>query len=71
MAALASALAPVPVHSIAARGIDPDFVEAMLFAWLARERLLERPAADVARVTGARGARVLGGIYFGGSSGCG
>ena len=48
------------------RGIDPDFVEAMLFAWLARERLLERPAADVARVTGARGARVLGGIYFGG-----
>jgi 1,6-anhydro-N-acetylmuramate kinase len=43
----------------------------MLFAWLARERLLERPAADVARVTGARGARVLGGIYFGGSSGCG
>jgi anhydro-N-acetylmuramic acid kinase len=70
MAALASALAPVPVHSIAARGIDPDFVEAMLFAWLARERLLERPAADVARVTGARGARVLGGIYFGGSSGC-
>jgi anhydro-N-acetylmuramic acid kinase len=66
MAALGSALAPVPVHSTAARGIDPDFVEAMLFAWLARERLLERPAADVARVTGARGARVLGGIYFGG-----
>jgi len=66
MAALASALAPVPVHSIATRGIDPDFVEAMLFAWLARERLLERPATDVARVTGARGARVLGGIYFGG-----
>jgi len=66
MAALASALAPIPLHSIAARGIDPDFVEAMLFAWLARERLLERPAADVARVTGARGARVLGGVYFGG-----
>jgi anhydro-N-acetylmuramic acid kinase len=36
MAALASALAPIPVHSIATRGIDPDFVEAMLLA--ARER---------------------------------
>lgn len=66
MAALAAALSPIPVHSIAKRGIDPDFVEAMLFAWLARERLTERPAVDVARVTGARGARVLGGIYFGG-----
>jgi anhydro-N-acetylmuramic acid kinase len=66
MAALASALAPLPVRSIATRGIDPDFVEATLFAWLARERLAGRPAVDVAHVTGARGARVLGGIYFGG-----
>jgi len=66
MAALAAELAPLPVRSIAERGIDPDFVEAMLFAWLAHERLGGRPAADVARATGARGARVLGGIYFGG-----
>jgi anhydro-N-acetylmuramic acid kinase len=66
MAALARELAPLPVRSTATRGVDPDFVEAMLFAWLARERLAERPVADVARVTGARGARVLGGIYFGG-----
>jgi len=66
LAALADELAPLPVRSVAARGIDPDFVEAMLFAWLARERLAERPVADVARVTGARAARVLGGVYFGG-----
>jgi len=66
MAALARALAPTPVSSIAARGIDPDFVEAMLFAWLARERLNERPVADLPAVTGAQGPRVLGGIYFGG-----
>jgi anhydro-N-acetylmuramic acid kinase len=66
MAALAATLAPRPVRSIAEHGIDPDFVEAMLFAWLARERLRDHPAADVARVTGARGARVLGGIYSGG-----
>jgi anhydro-N-acetylmuramic acid kinase len=54
------------VHSIASRGVDPDFVEAMLFAWLAQERVLGRPVHDVYRVTGARGPRVLGAIYFGG-----
>jgi anhydro-N-acetylmuramic acid kinase len=66
MAALGAELPGLPVRSTATRGIDPDFVEAMLFAWLAHERLHGRPAADVARVTGARGARVLGAIYFGG-----
>jgi len=65
MNALAAALAPLPVRSTAVRGIDPDFVEAMLFAWLARERMLGRPAPGVCSVTGARGPRVLGGIYFG------
>jgi anhydro-N-acetylmuramic acid kinase len=66
MAALRAALAPGRVESMEARGIDPDFVEAMLFAWLARERVLEHSVTDIARVTGARGARVLGAIYFGG-----
>lgn len=65
MNALAAALAPIPVASIATLGIDPDYVEAMTFAWLARERLARRPLADVPGVTGARGARVLGGVYFG------
>jgi anhydro-N-acetylmuramic acid kinase len=65
MAALASALAPASVASTATLGIDPDFVEAMLFAWLAHERLANRTAENVYTVTGARGARVLGGVYFG------
>jgi anhydro-N-acetylmuramic acid kinase len=65
MQALADELVAIPVSSTVARGIDPDFVEAMLFAWLARERLAERAVADVCSATGARGARVLGGIYFG------
>ena len=64
MAAIAEALAPVHVASIADLGIDPDFVEAMTFAWLARERLDSRAAPNVHTVTGARGARVLGGIYY-------
>ena len=65
MRALADELAPMPVASTAARGIDPDFVEAMLFAWLARERMRGRGITALPAVTGARGARVLGGVYFG------
>jgi anhydro-N-acetylmuramic acid kinase len=65
MRALAAALAPIAVASTAERGIDPDFVEAMLFAWLARERLAGRAPVALAAVTGARAPRVLGGVYFG------
>ncbi len=65
MAALAEALAPLPVASVATLGIDPDFVEAMTFAWLTRERLESRAVENVYTVTGARGPRVLGGVYFG------
>jgi anhydro-N-acetylmuramic acid kinase len=65
MGALAKALAPISVASTATHGIDPDYVEAMAFAWLARERLANRAPENVYNVTGARGPRVLGGIYFG------
>jgi anhydro-N-acetylmuramic acid kinase len=67
MQALAANLAPRAVVSTATRGIDPDFVEAIAFAWLARERMLGHAPENVCNVTGARGARVLGGIYFGSS----
>jgi len=46
----------------AAHGVDPDFVEAMTFAWLARETLSGRPG-NLHEATGAAGPRVLGGIY--------
>lgn len=62
MHALQSALAPLPVRSTAERGIDPDYVEATAFAWLARERLAGRPG-NLPGVTGAKGLRVLGGVY--------
>lgn len=65
MRAIAGELAPIRVASTATRGIDPDFVEAMLFAWLARERLASRAVENLCHVTGARGARVLGAVYFG------
>lgn len=62
--ALGAALTPIPVVSTASCGVDPDYVEAMAFAWLARQRLLGLPG-NRADVTGARGPRVLGAVYFG------
>lgn len=43
-------------------GIDPDWVEACAFAWLARQALNLRPGSLPA-ATGANGPRVLGAIY--------
>ena len=62
MAALAAALPGAQVESSAAHGVDPDHVEAMGFAWLARQTLLGLPG-NLPEVTGAAGPRVLGGIY--------
>jgi anhydro-N-acetylmuramic acid kinase len=59
---LARALPATRVATTAAAGIDPDWVEAMAFAWLAREALAGRPG-NLPSVTGAAGPRVLGAIY--------
>lgn len=65
MERLAKQLAPATVASTAAIGMDPDWVEAATFAWLAG-RTLDNLAGNSAGVTGAAGARVLGGVYYGG-----
>lgn len=62
MARLAARLPGCVVESTAARGLDPDFVEAMGFAWLARETLAGRPG-NLPSVSGAAGLRVLGVVY--------
>ncbi|MGE4366766.1 anhydro-N-acetylmuramic acid kinase [Thermomonas sp.] len=62
LAALAEALPETHIESSAAHGLDPDFVEAMAFAWLAREHLAGRPG-NLPAVTGAAGPRVLGALY--------
>jgi anhydro-N-acetylmuramic acid kinase len=59
---LATLLPGANVSSTAAHGVDPDWVEAMAFAWLAH-CCLEGIAANRPSVTGARGLRVLGAIY--------
>ena len=50
------------VETTASRGIDPDLVEATLFAWLARERIAGRKQ-DTRRITGAKEAVLLGEIF--------
>ncbi|MFP4245071.1 MAG: anhydro-N-acetylmuramic acid kinase [Ectothiorhodospira sp.] len=52
------------VASTGTLGLPPDWVEAMAFAWLARETLAGRPG-NLPSVTGAREAVVLGAIHPG------
>ncbi|NUR21484.1 anhydro-N-acetylmuramic acid kinase [Frateuria sp.] len=63
MKRLVQCLAPCRVASTASCGIDPDFLEATAFAWLARQRILGLPG-NLPAVTGARGRRVLGALYL-------
>jgi anhydro-N-acetylmuramic acid kinase len=55
-------LPTVKIISSAEHGLPPQDVEATAFAWLARQ-CVERVALPLTSVTGARGARILGGIY--------
>ncbi|MEM7254949.1 MAG: anhydro-N-acetylmuramic acid kinase [Pseudomonadota bacterium] len=50
------------IRSTADTGLDPDWVEAAAFGWLARQRLLGEPG-NSPPATGASGLRVLGAIY--------
>lgn len=50
------------VETSAEYGIDPEQIEAMAFAWLARQTLQQLPG-NLPDVTGARHPVVLGGIY--------
>lgn len=45
-------------------GTDPDWVEAIAFAWLAKQTMLGQPG-NLPSVTGARHPVILGGIYQG------
>jgi anhydro-N-acetylmuramic acid kinase len=52
----------VRVLSSAERGMPPLQVEAAAFAWLARQTVMGLPG-NLPKVTGAQGARILGGIF--------
>jgi anhydro-N-acetylmuramic acid kinase len=62
MQRLQAGLPNVRVLSSAERGMPPLQVEAAAFAWLAHQTLLGLPG-NLPKVTGAQGARILGGIF--------
>ena len=62
IASLQALLGNVPVHTTKALGIDVDWVEAVAFAWLAKQTIENKPS-NLPAVTGAKGLRVLGAIY--------
>jgi anhydro-N-acetylmuramic acid kinase len=62
MQRLQAGLPNVRVLSSAERGMPPLQVEATAFAWLARQTVLDLPG-NLPKVTGAQGARILGGIF--------
>ncbi len=62
MQRLETNLSGIPVSSTQDYGIDPDWVEAAAFAWLAKQRLEGKPG-NLPEVTGAREAVLLGRLY--------
>ncbi len=62
MAQLEKLAAPAKVESSLTHGIDPGWVEAIAFSWLARQTLRHQPG-NLPSVTGAEQPVVLGGIY--------
>ncbi len=62
MRRLQALLPHTALASTAALGVDPDYVEAMCFAWLAGETLAAQPG-NLPAVTGARRAVVLGALH--------
>ncbi|HCH20609.1 MAG TPA: anhydro-N-acetylmuramic acid kinase [Cellvibrionales bacterium] len=63
---LAQLAAACPDHRIVtteALGIDPDWLEAAAFAWLAKQALANQ-AVDLGNATNADQAAILGGVYL-------
>jgi len=63
LARLHALLPGIPVATTEMLGLDPDWVEAVAFAWLAHQALAGR-AGNIPSVTGARHPVLLGGIYL-------
>jgi anhydro-N-acetylmuramic acid kinase len=55
-------LRPIQLKTTDELGLPAEWIEAMAFAWLARETLERRPG-NIPGVTGARHPVILGGIY--------
>ena len=59
---LQQALPKCQILSTSQLGLDPDYVEAVALAWLARQRV-NHQAGNLPTVTRASSASILGGTY--------
>jgi len=60
---LAKRIYPMRLTTTTEFGIDPDWVEATAFAWLAKQTLLKKPG-NAHHSTGAKHPCILGGVYY-------
>ena len=56
----------IKINSSVEHGLDPDYIEATAFAWLAKQTMEHKPG-NLPDVTGANRPVILGGVYFIGS----
>ncbi|MDP3704667.1 MAG: anhydro-N-acetylmuramic acid kinase [Legionellaceae bacterium] len=59
---LKAQLPGVDVGSTQSLGVNPDYLEAMMFAWLADKTITHTPL-DLSSITGSRKSAILGAIY--------
>ncbi|KTD82296.1 anhydro-N-acetylmuramic acid kinase [Legionella waltersii] len=55
-------LPEISIKSVENIGISPDYLEAMMFAWLAAQTMNQNPI-DLTRITGSNRPNLLGAIY--------
>ncbi len=61
--AIRTQLPELQVKSTQSFGVDPDFLEAMMFAWFADKTINQIPV-DLTGITGAKSPAILGAIYL-------
>ncbi len=60
---IAAKLTAANVSSTEVIGVDPNYIEAMMFAWLAKKTMTKTPV-DMCTITGAQKPAILGAIYY-------
>ena len=62
MSAIQSSLPNCVVKSTSAIGVDPDYLEAMMFAWLAQQAM-HKKSLDLRQITASSKPAILGVVY--------
>ena len=60
---LRASLPQLKIKSSSEIGIDPQWIESIAFAWLAKQNIEHKPG-NLPSVTGAKSESILGGVYY-------